>query len=284
MNFYIVIPAHNEEAFIGDMLQSIVEQSVLPKKVIVVNDFSTDRTQEIILQFSKKYSFIEVIFFNSEKIHEPGGKVVNAFYKGFETLDQDFDLIGKFDADLILPPNYFEKVIKLFHSDEKIGIAGGNLYVKKNNNWEFEAISEKTKVRGPIKLYKKACFEEIDGLKRSIGWDTVDELLAQYHGWKTKTDTSLHVKHLKPTGKVYTEASKYRQGEAFYKMRYGISLTLVAAAKLASKKNDLQFFKNTMKGYKKAKKKNLEYIVSEKEGEFIRNLRWAKIRKKLGIG
>ncbi|MGO3182685.1 MAG: glycosyltransferase family 2 protein [Aequorivita sp.] len=283
MDFYIVIPAHNEEAFIGDMLQSIVRQSLLPKRVVVVNDSSTDDTQKIIQNFSEKYSFIESVVLNSEKVHEPGSKVVNAFYKGLETLDTNYDLLGKFDADLILPPNYFEKVLALFASDERVGIAGGNLYIEKENNWEFEAISEKTKVRGPIKLYRKACFTEIGGLKKSIGWDTVDELLAQYHGWKVKTDTSLHVKHLKPTGKVYTEASKYRQGESFYKMRYGLRLTLIASAKLATKKNDLQFFKNCLKGYQKANNEKLDYIVSEKEGAFIRNLRWRNIWKKLGF-
>lgn len=284
MIFYIIIPAYNEEAFIGDMLQSIVEQSVIPKKVVVVNDASTDDTQIIVQEFVEKYSFIQCVSHNSEAVHEPGSKVINAFYSGLATLDSDFDLVGKFDADIILPANYFEKVLRLFSSSEKIGIAGGNLYIKKDNNWQFEAISEKTKVRGPIKLYRKACFKEIGGLKKSIGWDTVDELLARYHGWNIKTDTSLHVKHLKPTGKVYTEASKYRQGEAFYKMRYGFWLTMVASAKLAYKKNDLQFFKNCIQGYQKAKDQKLDYLVSEKEGEFIRNLRWVKIRKKLGIG
>ncbi|MEH6763806.1 MAG: glycosyltransferase [Aequorivita antarctica] len=283
MKIIIIIPAHNEESLIGNMLQSIVDQTVLPTKVLVVNDASTDSTPKIIQQFSEKYLFIESIFHDSEALHAPGSKVVNAFYKGFETLDNNFDLIGKFDADLILPSDYFEKVIALFTSDEKIGIAGGNLYIERENGWDFEAISEKTKVRGPIKLYRKACFEEIGGLKKSIGWDTVDELLAQYHGWKIKTDTSLHVKHLKPTGAVYSTTSKHKQGEAFYKMRYGFWLTLIASAKLASKKNSFQFFMNSMKGYSKGKRAKLEFIVSEKEGGFIRNLRWKNILKKIGI-
>ena len=283
MNIVIIILAHNEETFIRWMLQSVVYQSVIPEKVIMVNDASTDGTQKIINQFSEKYSFIESISLHSEKFHEPGSKVINAFYKGFEALSTDFDFIGKFDADIILPPNYFENVLALFSSDEKIGIAGGNLYIEKENSWVFEAISEKTKVRGPIKFYRKKCFEDIGGLKKSIGWDTVDELLAQYHGWKVKTDTSLHVKHLKPTGKVYSKTSKYKQGEAFYKMRYGFWLTLIASAKLASKKNNFQFFIDCIQGYKKAKSQQLDFIVSENEGVFIRKLRWKNIFKKLGL-
>ncbi len=284
MNFYIVIPAHNEKAYLQKTLQSLVDQTCLPKKIIIVDDASTDDTAKIIQQFSEKYSFIEGVLHYSDELHEPGSKVINAFYKGFETLDTNFDLIGKFDADLILPSDYFEKIIALFTSDKKIGIGGGNLYIEKRNGWEFEAISEKTKVRGPIKLYRKECFEAIGGLKKSIGWDTVDELLAQYYGWKIKTDTSLHVKHLKPTGKLYSKAAKYKQGEAFYKMRYGFWLTMIASAKLASKKNSFQFFLDSMQGYQKAKNSQLEFIVSEKEGKFIRNLRWKNIRKKIGSG
>src|SRR5690606_37491864 len=203
MKIFIIVPAHNEEVFIDGMLQSIVEQTLLPKNIVIVNDGSSDGTQRIIEQYSEKYSFIKSVIHNSANQHEPGTKVINAFYRGFETLDENFDFIGKFDADLILPHNYFEKVLELFASNEKIGIAGGNLYIEKENSWEFEAISEKTKVRGPIKLYRKKCFQGIGGLQKSIGWDTVDELLAQYHGWQIKTDESLHVKHLKPTGENY---------------------------------------------------------------------------------
>lgn len=284
MDFTVIIPAHNEEAFLAKTLQSIVEQTVLPKKVVVVNDASTDGTQNIIQQFSEKYNFIAGIINNSEKTHAPGSKVINAFYKGFETLDSDFDIICKFDADLIFPKNYFERLTAIFQNDPTVGIAGGNLYIEKGNGWEYEAISEKTKVRGPIKLYRKQCFKEIDGLKKSIGWDTVDELLAQYRGWKIKTDASLHVKHLKPTGKSYSKAAKLKQGEAFYKMRYGFWLTAIASAKLALKKKRFQFFLNALTGYFKAKNTGMEYIVSEKEGKFIRDLRWKNMRRKFGLG
>ncbi len=281
MNLYIVIPVHNEEALLPLCLQSIVAQSITPTKVIVVNDASTDSTQDIIDQFTAKHSFIKSVYNNSEKNHQPGSKVISAFYEGFKTLDTNFNFIGKFDADIILPPDYFEKVLALFASNEKTGIAGGNLYIEDGDNWKFEAISKKTKVRGPIKLYRKECFEAIGGLKKAIGWDTVDELLAQYHGWQIKTDTSLHVKHLKPTGKAYSKNSKHKQGEAFYRMRYGFWLTFIASAKLASKKKSLAFFINSIKGYFKAKSAKLEFIVSEKEGKFIRNLRWETILRKI---
>ncbi|WP_310992802.1 glycosyltransferase family 2 protein [Aequorivita marina] len=284
MDFYIVIPAHNEALYLSQTLESLSQQSLLPKKIVVVNDASTDDTHNIIDQFSEKHSFISGIQYNSKKQHEPGSKVINAFYKGFETLDDGYDIICKFDADLIFPEDYLEKVAVAFQENPNVGMVGGFCTIDNNDNWVLENLTNKDHIRGALKAYRKKCFEQIGGLKRAMGWDTVDELLAQYHGWKIKTDTSLHVKHLKPTGKVYTQASKYRQGEAFYKMRYGFWLTLIASAKLASKKGSFKFFMNCMQGYQNAKKENLEYIVSEKEGAFIRNLRWRNVRKKLGIG
>ena len=50
MKYYIIIPAHNEEQFISLTLQSLVDQTLLPSKIVVVNDSSTDKTKEIASQ------------------------------------------------------------------------------------------------------------------------------------------------------------------------------------------------------------------------------------------
>ncbi|MBC7643470.1 MAG: glycosyltransferase family 2 protein, partial [Flavobacterium sp.] len=203
MNYYIIIPAYNEEKFIALTLQSIVSQTILPKKVIVVNDNSTDTTAEIVQEFVNRHSFISLINKTSEAIHLPGSKVIQAFQKGLETLDNDYDFIVKLDADLILPTNYFETIIKHFENDEKIGMVGGFAYIKKNGEWILENLTDKDHIRGAFKAYRKKCFQEIGGLKPAMGWDTVDELLSKFYGWKVKTDQSLIVKHLKPTGANY---------------------------------------------------------------------------------
>src|SRR5690554_3583526 len=283
MDFQIIIPAHNEENHLSMTLQSLVEQTFLPKKIVVVNDSSTDGTQDIIDQFAEKHHFITGKLTNSEGTHAPGSKVINAFYKGFETLDNNFDIICKFDGDLIFPQNYLERIAEIFKNDPQIGMAGGFCYIEKSGQWVLENLTNQDHIRGALKAYRKSCFVDIGGLRSNMGWDTVDELLAQYNGWKIKTDTSLHVKHLKHTGKVYTKAAKFKQGEAFYKLRYGFWLTFIASGKLASRKRSLRFFMDCMKGYYKAKKDNLEFMVSKKEGEFIRKLRWQNILRKIGI-
>ncbi len=274
MNFYIIIPAHNEQDSIGQTLESLASQSLLPKKVVVVNDNSTDNTKTIIEDFSKKYTWLTLVNNVSSNEHLPGSKIINAFYKGYETLDDSFDVICKFDADLIFPSNYLEQLSKHYNSNPKLGMASGFCYIQNNDDWVLENLTRKDHIRGALKSYRKDCFLQIDKLKPSMGWDTVDELLAKFYGWNILTDQTLHVKHLKPTGISYNKASKYLQGEAMYKMRYGFTITLISALKLAYKKGSFSLFKDYMTGFFKAKQNKLEFLVTKEQGLFIRQLRW----------
>jgi glycosyltransferase involved in cell wall biosynthesis len=281
MNYYIVIPSHNEEKFISLTLQSLVEQTVLPSKIVVVNDNSTDTTAEIVLDFAKKYSFITLVNKTSNAIHLPGSKVIQAFQKGLESLDTNYDFIVKADADLIFPSNYFETIIKHFQSDATVGMVGGFAYIEQNDNWILENLTDKDHIRGAFKAYRKECFAQIGGLKPAMGWDTVDELLCKFYNWKVVTDASLKVKHLKPTGANYNKTARYKQGEAFYTLGYGFWITTIASAKLAiMKKKPLLFF-DYIKGFWKAKADKKPLLVTDEQAKFIQNYRWEKMKSKL---
>ena len=281
MNYYLVIPAHNEADYISLTLDSIVSQTILPKKVIVVNDNSTDNTAEVVSKYVAKHSFINTVNITSGTKHLPGSKVIQAFYKGYETLDDTYDFIVKLDADIILPPNYFKTLIRHFKSDDKIGMVGGFAFIEKKGEWALENLTNKDHIRGAFKAYRKQCFIDIGKLKPSMGWDTVDELLAQYHGWQIKTDETLKVKHLKPTGATYNKTARYKQGEAFYKLDYGFTLTTIASTKLALLKKQPSLIIDYLTGYFKAVKNNTPKLVTKEEGVFIRLLRWKGIRKKI---
>ena len=281
MNFYIIIPAHNEEQYIGLTLDSLVNQTVLPNKIIVVNDNSTDKTAEIVMAYAEKNSFISLVEKKSDAVHLPGSKVIQAFHEGEKHIDDNYDIIVKADADLIFPNNYFETIIKHFQSDSTIGMVGGFAYIEKNGEWFLENLTDNDHIRGAFKAYKKECFKQIDGLKPAMGWDTVDELLCKFYNWKVKTDESLHVKHLKPTGTNYNKTARYKQGEAFYRLGYGFTITFIASLKLALRKNKPLLFIDYLKGFWKAKFSNLELLVSEEQAKFIRNYRWKKMKEKL---
>ena len=281
MKYYIVIPSHNEEKLISLTLQSLVEQTVLPTKIVVVNDNSTDTTAKIVLAFAEKYSFISLVNKTSDAIHLPGSKVIQAFQKGLETLDKNYDFIVKADSDLIFPVNYFETIIFHFKSDEKIGMAGGFCYIEKNGEWVLENLTDKDHIRGALKAYRKECFQQIGGLKPAMGWDTVDELLSKFYGWKVITDACLKVKHLKPTGANYNKTARYKQGEAFYTLGYGFLITAIASAKLAMMKKKPLLFIDYIHGFIKAKSSKKPLLVTPEQAKFIRGYRLKKMKEKL---
>jgi glycosyltransferase involved in cell wall biosynthesis len=279
--YYIVIPAHNEEEFIALTLQSLVSQTLLPTKIVVVNDNSTDKTADIVLAFAKENPFISLVNKTSEAIHLPGSKVIQAFQKGLETLDEDYDFIVKVDADLIFPLHYFETISAHFQSDSSIGMAGGFCSIEKNGEWVLENLTDKDHIRGALKAYRKETFKQIGGLKPAMGWDTVDELLCKFYNWKVVTDESLAVKHLKPTGANYNKTARYKQGEAFYSLGYGLIITTIASAKLAMMKKKPLLFLDYIQGFWKAKSAKKPFLVTEEQAKFIRAYRLQKMKEKL---
>ena len=255
MNYYIIIPAHNEETFLGITLNSIKSQTLQPKKVIIVNDNSTDKTEDIIdtyILHNPIYSKLNTI---SSKDHMPGSKVINAFTKGLELLDTNYDFLVKLDADVILPNNYFEQIATILKKHSNAGIVGGFVYEKNSEGeWKLNHPMNKNHVRGAFKAYSKKCFKAIGGLKNAMGWDTVD---------------------------AYNKKAKLLQGKAMYTMRYGFIITLIASLKMAWKQNKPQAFFDNIKGFFKASNEKAPFLVTVKEGKFIRRLRWNGIKKQL---
>lgn len=277
------MPAYNESAFIVKTLDSLTQQTLLPTRVIIVNDNSTDNTASLVETNYSQFPYITIVNKSSEAIHLPGSKVIQAFNYGLEQVSnlEDYDFIVKLDADLILPINYFETIANTFTTDQSIGMVGGFAYIEKDNQWVIESLTDKDHIRGAFKAYRITCFEQIGGLKPAMGWDTVDELLCRFYNWKIITIDSLKVKHLKPTGAMYNKAARYKQGEAFYRLHYGIVITSIASLKLAMKKKKPFLFIDYVKGYYKAKSEKQPYLITDVQGQFIRKYRWSKIKSKL---
>lgn len=281
MNVCVIIPAHNEGNYICDCLHSFVNQTQPPDELIVVDDNSTDDTYNLTKGFAKDHSWIKVFRQQSSSDHLPGEKVIRAFNFGLEQASDDYDLIGKFDADIILPSNYFEQIRNHFKANWLLGMCSGLLYIEKNGKWVYENIAKKSHVRGPIKLYFRQVFELMGGLRLGMGWDTVDTLLCQYHDFEIKTDLELMVKHLRPTGLGYSATNYRGKGEALHKMRYGLLLAKLALLKMAWQAKSPKLYVQGIFGYLSASISRSPRFVSPKEGMFIRNLRWRGIFQRL---
>ncbi|GAC1386980.1 MAG: hypothetical protein NVS1B7_6430 [Candidatus Saccharimonadales bacterium] len=107
----LVIPAYNEESYLKACLDSVANQTVQPLEVIIVDNNSTDKTQQI----AEQYPFITVV-------HETMQGVVYARNKGFNAAKGD--IIGRIDADTILDPNWVEITLKIFSAQQVDAITG----------------------------------------------------------------------------------------------------------------------------------------------------------------
>jgi glycosyltransferase involved in cell wall biosynthesis len=119
--FSIIIPAYNEEKYIAKCLRSI---SLLKKptdyEVIVVNNASTDRTAEIVRDVLPEAKIIE----------EPKKGLTRAYNRG--TKEAKGDILVFVDADMILPQNHLERIIKEFERDPRL-VALSGPYIYKDN-------------------------------------------------------------------------------------------------------------------------------------------------------
>lgn len=303
MKFLIIIPAHNEENNISFCLESLKKQNFQDFVCMIVNDGSTDRTAEIINNFKIQDSRFRVLDLETSE-HSPGAKVVRTFDKGLQALDwKDFDVVCKYDADIVFPTNYLEKIKQTFETNPKAGIVSGLVYIKKyksnseiknlrnpnenwldfsnkNGEWIFENLSSKNHVRGPVKAYRKECFEDMNGLRTMLGWDNLDILLAKKHGWDVVTIKDLWVKHLRPTAYKYKSQKAEKLGQYFYNIGLSLPLAIISSAKSSFKNRSAKEFFITINSFLKQKERQ---NLSTEEIKFIRNLRWKEFFKNFGL-
>lgn len=281
MKIGIVIPIYNEEQNLEKTLQSLCNQSVLPFEMVLVDDNSTDQSYQIIEKYQSQYPFIKSVRLKTKNARIPGAKVVKAFLEGLKILSQEVDVICKFDADLIFPDNYLEKMERAFQKNQKLGMFSGICVVEKDGRWKKENLAEKKHTRGALKSYTRQCYQSIGGVRQAMGWDTLDELLAQYNKWEVYVDENLEVKHLRETASQYSMEALHLQGESFYRVGYGAVLALLSSAKLAYKKKKMSLFGEYWQGYLNAYHKKVPYLVTKQEAKWIRKYRWRRILRKM---
>lgn len=220
VRYVVISPVKNEAEFIELTLESMIHQNIRPSAWVIVNDGSTDGTEKIVQKYTQDYPWIKLINRTGEIVRRRGKGVVDTFYFGYETIDKDFDFVVKLDGDVSFEPDYFESLIKEFLSDPSLGISGGGLYEKPDGKtWILNTTEDH--VRGATKVYRRACFEAIGGLKPSMGWDGIDEWTALSKGWKVRSILGLKFMHYRYTGAAtgYLK-SFYEQGYGAYRMGY----------------------------------------------------------------
>lgn len=141
MNVYVFLPARDEEKNLPACLDALVNQTLKPFKILVINDASIDRTREIADSYG-----IDVV--NLTERHESYSSPERGWMLAFVwnhafPVPPTTDYIMQTGADIILPLNYVEKLVGLMEQNKKLVIASGTI---KNEH--------SSSVRGVGRLYK----------------------------------------------------------------------------------------------------------------------------------
>lgn len=222
ISYVLVTPARNEEALIENTIRSMIAQTLLPKKWVIVSDGSTDRTDEIVKRYAAEHPWIELVRMPERRDRTFAAKA-NCFNAGYERLRPlEFDVIGNLDADITFVPDYLEFLMGKFLDNPKLGVTGtpfveADTGSKHSYGHQFAHLEH---VSGACQLFRRTCFEEVGGYipikGGAIDWIAVTT--ARMKGWTTRTfldKTCAHHRQL-GTGNDNPLMVRFRYGQKAY--------------------------------------------------------------------
>ena len=220
MKYVLITPAHNEEAFIEKTLASMVAQTQLPERWVIVDDGSTDRTAQIVEGYASRYQWIE-LFRMPERIDRSFAGKVHAFNAGLERARSlEFDVIGNLDADLSFDPEYLRFLIGKFAEDPRLGVAGTPFTEDDGYDTARDSFEGENHVAGGCQLFRRQCFEEVGGYipNRGGGIDWIAVTTARMKGWKTRSFPEKRFHHYRSLGTAGKSnwAASFSYGEKDY--------------------------------------------------------------------
>jgi glycosyltransferase involved in cell wall biosynthesis/rhamnogalacturonyl hydrolase YesR len=223
LKYVLITPARNEEAYIGQTIESVIAQTVRPSVWVIVSDGSTDRTDEIVKQYAKDHKWIELVRMPDHRDRTFAAKA-NCFNAGYARLKgSEFDIIGNLDADITFEPDYFAFILGKFASLPKLGV-GGTPYVEDLDNANAHTYAHQfaqlEHVSGACQMFRRSCFEQIGGYipikGGAIDWIAVTT--ARMKGWVTRTFTEKYCFHHRKLG-TGTDSKlmvRFRYGQKAY--------------------------------------------------------------------
>ncbi|HTA24088.1 MAG TPA: glycosyltransferase family 2 protein [Terriglobales bacterium] len=198
--YVLITPARNEADLIEQTIQSVISQTVLPRKWVIVSDGSTDGTDEIVRKYLADYPWMELVRM-PERTERHFGAKVRSFNAGYDRVkDLSFDIIGNLDADITFDKQYFDFLLSKFGADSLLGVAG-TPFVEGTTSYDFRFTSVEH-VSGACQLFRRQCFEEIGGYTpvKGGGIDWIAVTTARMKGWKTRTFVEQVCHHHRPMG------------------------------------------------------------------------------------
>jgi poly-beta-1,6-N-acetyl-D-glucosamine synthase len=200
--YLLISPGRNEANYMRHTLDSVIAQSVQPARWVIVDDGSTDESPAIMAEYAARHDWIQIVTRKDRGVRAVGPGVIEAFYAGYDTIDPNqYDYVCKLDLDLILPPTYFEELMKRMESDPRIATCSGKTYIHLDGQFVSERHGDEISI-GATKFYRRDMFQSLGGFVREVMWDGIDTHRCRMKGWKACSwdVPELRLTHLRPQG------------------------------------------------------------------------------------
>jgi Glycosyl transferase family 2 len=202
VKYVLITSARNEEAFIGKTLDSVVTQTVLPERWVIVDDGSTDRTVEIVESYTKHHPWIQLLRRPRRLDRNFAGKV-EAVAAGLERVQSlQFEIMGNLDADVSSGPDYMEFLLQRLSEDPELGVVGTPFTQDGNYDSSKDSFEGENYVAGPCQLFRYECFRDIGGYvpNSAGGVDWIAVMTARMKGWKVRSFAEKRFHHHRSMG------------------------------------------------------------------------------------
>jgi glycosyltransferase involved in cell wall biosynthesis len=219
LDYVLVTPAHNEADLIEQTIRSVVAQTVLPKRWVIVSDGSIDGTDEIVRRWQHGRPWLELVTLPPRQERHFAAKVL-AFRAGFERLaGLTYDIVGNVDADVSFEPDYFAYLLEQFEADPGLGVAGTH-YIEGEFHSYRDSYIDVRHVNGQVQLFRRRCYDDIGGYVpiKGGGIDWVAVRTAQMKGWQTHSFPDRLFHHHRKMGTAGTSelGSRFHYGKKDY--------------------------------------------------------------------
>lgn len=218
LRYVLITPARNEAAYIEKTIESVLAQTMLPLRWVIVSDGSTDGTDDIVKKYAAKTPWLHLIRMPERRERHFAGKVY-AFSAGYDAVkDLDFELIANLDGDTSFDPGYFAYLLKQFGQNARLGVAG-TPFTEGSFQYDYRFTSIEH-VSGQIQVFRRKCFDEIGGYKplKTGGVDLTAVITARMKGWQTRTFVEKSFVHHRKmsTANSGTLAAAFKSGRVDY--------------------------------------------------------------------
>lgn len=215
MKYIMITPVKNEQKFISQTIESVINQTTLPSVWVIIDGGSRDKTREIVLEYAKKHPWIvlrhQSLFGLTS--HMNVSIAMNEAYDYIIASGVSFDYVWAIDGDQVLESNVCDGVISQLELFKNIGVASGQTF-----NGNVPDIYPKGELPNK-RVYRREALDAIGGFPVvKYSFDTVVLAKLRMKNFAVQTYPHYKIRNLREDSGI--ERNYYKSAVQFGKARW----------------------------------------------------------------